>query len=761
MFRWFDSFPAMGRCRPMAMIIAIASLILLTASPSGLAAQSGSLAVLVVDVADRPLAATTVQVEGTTLGVFTGSDGRATLAGIPVGEREIRVQRPGFGTQRVAIRIEEGRTTELRVVLQEAPMQVEGIQVQVLRPDLRPDVRLDERQIQEANPQDVGDLFRALPGLDAIRRGGLGMDPVVRGLRDTQVGAYVDGMRTLPGGPGGMDTPLSHVDPSAVRSVEVVKGPYALTWGAGNLSAVRIETQRVPPPGSRSFGGRTFLGYNSNLGATETGLEFSGSGRTTGYILSGAWRESGDYESGGGVEVPGSFRSGEVRGRFAYRPTPSSTFTVAGWHQAQRDIDYPGRPMDAEWFDTFNGSLRWEYAPAGGALRSVDAMAYVYTVDHGMNNDAKPAPMRVATVSDVEMVGGRLSAVVEPGGGWTLEAGGDGYTALHFAEARPRNPDMPRRLIWGDVRLSSVGLFTRAERMVGPFQAAGTLRLDLFRSEAETASPFFIANVTDNLSASEEHVSGAATLTLPLDEAWSLSVGAGSVVRPGDANERYSDRHASKRSQVGAEFMGDPSLRAERSNQVDFWVEASYPRWTGALNLFAQRIQDHVSIEATDLTPRAAPRVFRYVNGEASYRGAEATGSVLLTPSVLLSGAASYLRGRETSLGEAALGVSPLRGDVALRWDPPGDRRFVELATRMVARQDRVATTRGEMETPGYTRVDLQAGHPFPGGFMVRVGVENLFDREYHNHLNAVDPFSRTPVPEPGRVAFARVSVSF
>jgi len=755
------SSPTSTGAARLAPALVIFLLLVLSTLPSQLMAQSGSLEVRVVDTADRPIGSATVQVEGTTLGVFTGNDGVARLSGVPAGDREILVRRPGHETRRIPIRVEEGRTAEVRVVLLEAPFQLEGIQVQVLRPDLRPDLRLDEREIQEANPQDVGDLFRSIPGLDAIRRGGLGMEPVVRGLRDTQVGAYVDGMRTLSGGPGGMDTSLSHVDPSAVRNVEVVKGPYALTWGAGNLSAVRVETQQVPPPGSRAFGGRTFLGYNANLGATETGLEITGAGGRTGYALSGAWRESGNYESGGGVEVPGSFRSGEVRGRVAYRPTPASTFTVAGWHQAQRDIDYPGRPMDAEWFDTFNGSLRWEYAPAGGALRGLDAMAYVYSVDHGMNNDAKPAPMRVATVSDVEMMGGRLSALLEPGRDWILEVGGDGFSALHFAEARPRNPDMPRRLIWGDVRLTSLGLFTRAERPLGPFLAAGTVRLDMFRSEADAASPFFLANVTEDLSSSEERLSAAATLTLPLNDGWSLSAGAGSVVRPGDANERYSDRHASKRSQVGAEFMGDPSLRAERSNQLDVWIEARYPRWTGGLNLFVQQIEDHISIEATDLTPRAAPRVFRYVNGEASYRGAEASGSVRITPSVLLSGAAAYLRGQEVSLDEPALGVSPLRMDLGLRWDPPGDRRFAELSTRMVARQDRIAGTRGEMETPGHTRLDVQAGHPFPGGFMVRVGVENLLDREYHNHLNAVDPFSRTPVPEPGRVAFARVSVSF
>ncbi len=737
------------------------ALVLAAFVPPGLTAQTGTLQVEVVDETDRPVAVATVQVVGTARGAFTDADGRATISDILVGDRRVLVRRTGFRDQESVVRIEENRTASLTVVLRPAPIRLEGIDVRVFRPASTPDVRLGERAIREANPQDVGELFRSLPGLDAIRRGGLGMDPVVRGLRDTQVGAYVDGMRTLPGGPGGMDTPLSHVDPSAVRSMEVVKGPYALTWGPGNLSAIRVETQQVPPPGTGPVAGHSFFGYNTNLGAVETGVELSGAGQRTGYVLSGAWRGSGDYESGGGVEVPGSFRSGEVRGRVAHQPSPSSTLTLGGWLQAQRDIDYPGRPMDAEWFDTYSGSLRWEHAPAAGVLRELDAMVHVYSVDHRMNNENKPAPMRMATVSSVDMVGGRLSTLLEPGRGWTLEAGGDGFTALHFAEARPANPDMPRRLIWGDVRITNLGFFTRAQRGLGPVEVAGTVRLDVFRSDADRADAFFLENVTDELSASEERLSGAATLTFPLDDAWALSVGAGTVVRPGDANERYSNRHPSKRMQVGAEFVGDPGLRAERSNQVDLWIEGSYPRWTASLNLFAQQIRDQISIEATDLPPRAAPRVFRYVNGEASYRGAEATASVRLFPSVQLSGSTSYLWGEETSMDEPALGVSPLRAELGLRWDPAEDDRFVEVSSRTVARQDRVAGTRGELETPGYTRVDIQAGHPLPGGVTLRVGVENLLDREYNNHLNAVNPFTATPVPEPGRVAFVRLGLSF
>ena len=84
--------------------------------------------------------------------------------------------------------------------------------------------------------------MQTMSGVNVVRRGPVGLDPVVRGLRETQVGVYVDGMRTFPADPARMDSPLSHTGPSTLQSVEVAKGPYALTWGGGQLSAIRAET---------------------------------------------------------------------------------------------------------------------------------------------------------------------------------------------------------------------------------------------------------------------------------------------------------------------------------------------------------------------------------------------------------------------------------------------------------------------------------------------------------------------------------------
>ena len=768
---------------PGPALLLPALLLLLGAGPLPVVAQGvqerGEVQVTVRDAAGTPLSAATVRVDGTTLGGFTDAAGFVRLARVPAGDQVIRVERPGFGTQVQRVTVSPGGSVSLGVVLQVAPMELGGIQVSVLRPDLRPEVRLEEAQLEETQTHDIGGVLRTLPGLDAIRRGGLGLDPVVRGLRDTQVGAYVDGMRTLPGGPGGMDTPLSHVDPSAVRGMEVVKGPYALTWGAGNMSAIRIETNPLPARGSRPLMGRMLLGYNSNLEALESGLELSGATDPLAYTLSAAWRESGDYVSGGGTPTDAAFESGEIRGRMGLFASPASTLTLSGWYQAQRDIAYPGRPLNAEFFDSWNASLKFAHAPAAGVLRSFDATAYLYTVDHAMNNDGKPTAlanpnrmppfaMAIETLSRVDMLGGRASAEFAPAGDLVVEVGGDGYTALHQASSTNRNRDtgmlMMERLIWGDARLTTGGIFTRIGAPLGPVSASGTVRLDLVRAEADAASTFFLENATGDLASTEANLSGALTFSLPVSAAWSLSAGVGSVVRSADANERFSDRAPSKRAQIGAEFLGDPGIRPERSTQVDLWVEAGYPRWRGSVNVFTQRIDDHITIEETDLprqSPMSAPTVFRYVNGDARYHGAEVAATLALTPTLSLSGSSAYLQGQDLTLDEPALGVSPLRGDLGLRWEPARDGRFLEFTGRSAARQDRVSSTRGEQETGGYTTMDLQGGLPLPGGLFLRVGVNNLLDAEVVNHLNARNPFTGVTVPEPGRVLFARLTARF
>ena len=106
--------------------------------------------------------------------------------------------------------------------------------------------------------------LRATPHVHVLRRGGTNFEPVVQGLRETQLAMVVDGTRTFAAGPARMDSELSHVDPSSVADVEVVTGPYAPTEGAGAMAAILVNSEPVPARQDWQVGGRGGIGWRSN-----------------------------------------------------------------------------------------------------------------------------------------------------------------------------------------------------------------------------------------------------------------------------------------------------------------------------------------------------------------------------------------------------------------------------------------------------------------------------------------------------------------
>lgn len=753
----------------------------------------------------EPLPSATVLVRGTERGALTGSDGRFTIEGVPAGERVVEASGLGYRGSVETVPVVEGAPVEVDFELVSRPLEVGGISVNVLRPDLQPRGELTEREVRRANPQDAGQVLRSLDGVDAARRGPLGLDPVVRGLRETEVGTYLDGTRLFPAGPARMDSPLTHLDPSAVQNIEVVKGPYALTWGAGNLGAIRVETAPLPPAYDRTPSGTASFGYDTNLAAAE--ISGTGSGRSgpVSFWTHGAWRQGGDYRTGGADTIPGDFRSSEIRGKLGYDVAENTLLSVTGGYQDQGPLDYPGRLLTARFFYSSNLAAEWLTERQDGLLRRWELSAYRNAVSHGMDNSGKPTRMvmqgrtppfslDIDVDSDLEVWGGRAAADLVTGP-WALRLGGDVYSANRHAvrTIARRADDFPGgpepgtvlfdNLLWPDATITDVGAYARASRTLDSgVQLAGTVRLDRVRATADTAGPEFLEYLgntgqSQELEADETNLSVAATAGFPINSTWNLSVGFGSAVRTADASERYSDHLQSTKAQTAAEFMGKPDLDPERSNQVDLWLEGNYPRTALQLNLFGRRIMNYITIarapdEVTRLPlPIFPEEVYRYENGEATFFGGEASVMYGLTDVLTADVGLSYLWGEETvypdlddpdvEVTEPAFGVSPLRSRLGLRYEELGGRYFLEGTASLVTEQDRVATTRGESATEGHATVDLRAGWAPIQGVNVRFGVQNLFDEEYVNHLNSRNPYSGVPLAEPGRVFFVDLTYGF
>ena len=729
---------------------------------------------------NQPIGGAVVRPVGGEIWATTNASGAYTLAA-SAGTYLVEASALGYRTLRQEVTIGGGQAATLDFILESRPLALDGISVSVLRPDLVPQATLVGREIEEANPKDAGELLRALDGVEAVRRGPLGLDPVVRGLRETEVGTYLDGARMFPAGPARMDSPLTHLDPSAIRSIQVVKGPYALTWGAGNLSAIRVETQPLPRQ-EAGPAGSVAAGYDSNLQASETtGKVFGKNGRVS-YFVMGAWRQGGDYESGADdagnrTLIPGDFESWEGRGKFGFELGDNSTLVVGGGYQEQGPIDYPGRLLTADFFESTNFSAQFNWSGLG-TVRGLEIQAYRNAVDHGMTNAGKPTAMDmpgrmppfaldITVASAMTVAGGRAAADLVLNDAWSAEVGGDVYLTNRDAtrEIRRASTDMLMftSLMWPDADIDDIGAFGRLAWTNGQTRVAGTVRGDFVSASAPTASDYFLENVGTDLDESETNLSGALTVSTDLTPNWTLALGGGTVVRTADASERYSDRVPASKAQMAAEFMGNPQLAPERSWQGDVWVDGSFERFAVHVGAFARKIDDYITIEATGLTkllPLSPNTVFQYVNGEATFRGVDASVTAAVTEGLTFDAGVTYLRGQDTELAEPALGVAPFKTSFGLRYEEPLGRFYVEGSVNLVAEQKRNALTRGETETTGYGTGDVRAGYGLPNGVTIRAGILNVWDENYVDHLNAKNPFTGIQIAEPGRVLFVDVAWS-
>ena len=104
---------------------------------------------------------------------------------------------------------------------------------------------IDRAAIDASASVDVLDLLRRVPGLDAVRGGGLGQQTslFIRGGNSNHALVLIDGVRVSALGTG--IYPWEQLPLSAIERIEIVRGPRAALWGADALSGViQIFTRR-------------------------------------------------------------------------------------------------------------------------------------------------------------------------------------------------------------------------------------------------------------------------------------------------------------------------------------------------------------------------------------------------------------------------------------------------------------------------------------------------------------------------------------
>ena len=830
---------------PFERRLLLIALLLVAAAPAASPAQeAATVSGTVRDAQHLVLPGVTVTL-GTSGGAFittavTDRAGAFTLPGVAPGTYVLRASLLGFADHTETVTV-GGKGAATEIVLEVGAFSQE-VTVSALMPEVATEVLITADEIERRVVRDLAQSLRNHAGVTALRRGPINLDPAIRGLYAEQIGVFVDGTRTFAAGPARMDSGLSHISPHALQSLHVVRGPYALTWGAGTLSAIRADTFKPAfSGGALEIGGRAGYNHGANGNANDAFASLYGSSDRLRFTVQHNSRAGSDYTDGGGNTVQGDYESLDTRWSLGGRLGNRTLLEYSGGYQKQSDIDYPGRILDATLFETHSHALDLSHARPTGLLSELAAQVYVNDKRHVMNNNNKPTalpnPARtppfaidVHLPATAETLGGRFHATLA-NGPLSYKLGFDAYRLQQSATqtVTDRNTGQIHHNlhpVWPDATLNNVGAYAQVIYEQGRGSLGATVRVDREDARVGGVTSFFADNAVPAYGLHSEHgrfplqppvahggtglgghathgagdhamgdgamehgaaghagapamlvaadhfdqtntnVSAAANARLRLTETWLVDLGIGRAVRNPSALERYADRFPAVKFQTAAEFVGNPLLVPETSVELNAGTTLRIGQATLEGDVFWRAIDNYITVahdpNLAQRLPLSPAQVYRYVQADAArFAGFDLRATTDAGRWVSVRGGWSFVRAADLLFDEPLFGVPPFEQQYAIEVHDPARTWWAELQLTAAADQDRVAASRLELPTAGWTTLDLAGGAELVDGVTLRAGIRNLTNELYFHHLNALNPFSGQRIAEFGRSGHVGLEYAF
>ena len=272
----------------------------------------------------------------------------------------------------------------------------------------------------------------------------------------------------------------------------------------------------------------------------------------------------------------------------------------------------------------------------------------------------------------------------------------------------------------------------------------------------------------NNLTRDFTLFSGFATAEFLVDDHNTLFLNYGYAERAPTLTELYAAGPFIGVLQQGtSRLIGDPNLAKEQMNQLDVGLRGDYGWLQYGANAFYSWIHNYITYDAnklatgglglsqvvftnTDLATLAGSELFVQGNltdwltpfGTLSYvQGVDQTHIDTRRPADLASSRRNDPATQQFATQTEALPqIPPLEGRAGFRIHQPTKvpKWQVEFWARMVAGQNNVATSLGEVPTPGFTTLNIRGFWQVTRSWLMSAGVENIGNILYREHLDPV-----------------------
>ena len=532
---------------------------------------------------------------------------------------------------------------------------------------------------------------------------------------------------------------------------------------------------------------------HANRGRVFGRTSASGGGEDWGFRVHYGSRTGSDYRSGNGTLIPSSYNNQSFLGQLGFDLTPHSSIDIRYDRLDQTDTEYAWQFFDIAYLGTDSCSLQYVDVDPGAIFSRVALGAwYNRTRYHGDTANASKAPVVDRVRSAI--AGGSAGLLDYDNLGFGGNTFGDrmltgGNAVVTFGESdwvharlgadfryedqaiqerfditnngAPLTPFSPITTELPKSWLLNTGIFSELVLPVLPsLDTTAGARVDFYDVNARIGDLDGPGSIdTAELAQNETLYAFYLINDLQITENWSGKLGFGHSQRTPSLIERYSNRVFLGILQSGfSRVIGDPTLAKERLWQIDAGVNADYEYFRGRANVFQSWVLDFVTYGGNRISsPEGARELFAVNSDLVTLAGFELYGEYDISDYLTTFGAMNYVQGTDQQIDAALWGVAPLDGRAGIRLhdEEGGGLWGVELGMRMVDRQNRAGVIRNindfnslipiEQITAGFTTVDLRSYYNYSQNVRLTMGIENLFDKNYLEHLDLRLPGQPAP----------------
>lgn len=605
-------------------------------------------------------------------------------------------------------------------------------------------VHADPKQpIQPVPATDGADYLQSIMGFNSIQSGGTNGDVTFRGMFGSRIKILTDGTENLGACPNRMDAPTSYISPESYDRISVIKGPQTVQYAnTGSAATVLFERQPEKLTTEKPYRGQASVLLGS-YGRIDHNVE-AAIGDEKKYIRLNANRsESNSYQDGDGNTVPSAWEKWNADVAIGFTPDENTWVELTGG-KSDGESFYAGRSMDGSQFARESLGLRFEKKNITDVIKKIEGQVNYSYNDHVMDNfslrEFNPQDgMSMPMASNVarRTLNARL-AMTNEWNQWSFISGVDTQNNKHSSRSSMGSNYLNQPRVT-DMIFQSYGAFGELGYQWNELNKLVTgVRLDRVTVEDErTKSKDFNTKLEKTLPSAffrweNQH---------PEHDLKSY-IGLGYVERMPDYWELFSPQHGNAGSTNT--FNG---VNPEKTLQLDLGFQQQH----GALNTwasaYASLVNDYIlmsyhhhpsmDMDGHDMSHGITAGA---KNVDAIIAGAEAGIGYQFTDHIQADLSAMYAWGKNTTDDKPLPQISPLEGRLNIRY--VADKYNLGLLWRAVAEQNRVSLHQGNIvgydlkPSKGFSTLSLNGSYNLRKDIDVSVGVDNVLDKTYTEHLN-------------------------